>query len=866
MPNSTFQPLQFQQKRMSYILFLAILGISFLIILILNNRGTTSESYQLISVSITVFFLGFICFSLIQMWKGMKLLKKAQLEGKLSEAKYQYIIDNIASVVFTTDLEGNFSFVSKRCVQLTGYTPEELQGEHFTSILDPLWKERIITNYYNQFSQEVIETIYEFPMISKNGYRKWVEQSAVLMMENGKPIGFHCIVRDISDKKQMQLELEETEQNLKHQQFQLQSVLDNTTSIIFIKDLQGRYTVANQRFMDLLQVNRSQVIGFTDYHFTSEEQADYFASLDAKVMLERKPIEIEQVVEGPNGPVNLLLIKFPLLDQNNNVFGISGIATDISERTQYQKDLISARQSAENAKLLQEQFLANMSHEIRTPMNGIQGMTNLLLETPLNSMQENYASIIKRSVNNLLVIINDILDFSKIQAGKLSIEEIGFDLKESINSIKPLFSHRLKKKYLDFELNIESNVPSFLNGDPYRLNQILINLVGNAIKFTETGKIVLRVSLQNAAEDNGLLRFSIKDTGIGISKDKLQSVFESFSQAGNDVARKYGGTGLGLTISKQLVELQKGKIWVNSEIGVGSEFVFELPYRFVAENEVKSIRSLMDFDFSKLLAGTKVLVAEDHSVNQILIEHVLNTVGIYPAIVNNGKEAIEKLKTGEKFDVILMDLQMPILDGYKTTDFIRNNLKITIPIVAMTATAMKGEIEKCIEAGMTDYMSKPFEFIDLYKKLCLVLNINIMDMEEPTASTEQNDSINKVNVIKPYNLSFFEKIMKKKDLLALLKPLYDSLNTEIQSIEDASKLADWLIVAQIAHKLKSSLGYIKANELYSVLQEIEIKAISQDKKEEVVNEIALMKRLADDVKRHLALEIKVLVNELAVAC
>jgi PAS domain S-box-containing protein len=866
MPNASFQPMQLQQKRISYILFIAILVISFLLILILNNRGTTSETYQLISVSIAVCFLCFICFSLIQMWKGMKLLKNAQQEGKLSEAKYQYIIENVASVVFTTDLLGNFSFVSKRCVQLTGYAPEELYGEHFTSILDPMWKERVLTNYYNQFSQQLVETIFEFPIISKNGYRKWVEQCAVLMMENGTPIGFHCIVRDISDKKQMQLELEETEKNLKHQQFQLQSVLDNTTSVIFIKDLAGRYTVANQRFMDLLQVKKSQVIGFTDYHFTTKEQADYYASLDAKVLLERKPLEIEQVVEGPNGPVNLLLIKFPLLDQNNNVFGISGIATDISERTQYQKELISARQSAENAKLLQEQFLANMSHEIRTPMNGIQGMTNLLLETPLNSVQENYASIIKRSVNNLLVIINDILDFSKIQAGKLSIEEIGFDLKESINSIKPLFSHRLKKKHLNFELNIDNNVPSFLNGDPYRLNQILINLVGNAIKFTEKGKISLSVSLQQAHDNSGTLRFSIKDSGIGISKEQLQNVFESFSQAGNDVARKYGGTGLGLTISKQLVELQKGKIWVNSEIGVGSEFVFELPYRFAAENEVKGLRRLIDFDFSKLLAGKKVLVAEDHSVNQILIEHVLNTVGIYPTIVNNGKEAIEKLQTGEKFDVILMDLQMPVLDGYKTTDFIRNKLHITIPIVAMTATAMKGELEKCIEAGMTDYMTKPFEFVDLYKKLCTVLNIKILEMEEPAVSTEQKDAINKVNVIKPYNLSFFEKIMKKKELVAILKPLYQSLNIEIQSIEAASQLADWLTVSKIAHKLKSSVGYIKANELYAVLENIELKAISQDKKELVVNEIATMKRLADEVKRHLALEINALVNELAVAC
>jgi signal transduction histidine kinase/DNA-binding NarL/FixJ family response regulator len=584
------------------------------------------------------------------------------------------------------------------------------------------------------------------------------------------------------------------------------------------------------------------------------------------VISERKPIEVEQIIQGPDGPVNLLLVKFPLFDQNNNVFGVSGIATDISERTQYQKDLINARQAAENAKLLQEQFLANMSHEIRTPMNGIQGMTNLLLESSLNNVQEKYANIIKRSVNNLLVIINDILDFSKIQAGKLSIEEIAFDIRESLDSIKPLFSHRLEKKQLAFELNIDKQVPDFLIGDPYRLNQILVNLVGNAIKFTDKGKVVLSVSMKHTKVNAGVLQFSVKDTGIGIEEEKLKLVFESFSQAGNDVARKYGGTGLGLTISKQLVELQKGRIWVNSKSGEGSEFSFELPYRFAAETEVEGRRRLNDIDFSKLLVGRRVMVAEDNSVNQILIDHVLKSVGIYPTIVNNGKEAIEKLKDGETYDVILMDLQMPILDGYKTTDCIRKELQIDTPIVAMTATAMKGEYEKCLEVGFTDYMSKPFEFVDLYKKLCNVLHVKIIETETIDPAAKQSDSNSKINEIKPYNLSYFVKILKKKDLVDLLKPLYESLNTEIHLIVDSIDNEDWITVAKIAHKLKSSVGYIKANDLLMMLQKIETNATMAEKRILLKNDVEGLKRLADEVKRHLALEIKALVNELAVAC
>jgi len=820
----------------------------------------------ILSMLIGLCSIGFISFVLFQSWKGMKLLSSLERQGKISEEKYQYIINNVGSVVFTIDLTGKFNFISKRSLQLTGYTSEELDGKHFTSILDPRWKERVFENYYSQYLHLIDETIYEFPIVNKNGYKKWVEQCAVLIMENGKPIGFHCIVRDISDKKQIQFELEETEKNLKHQQFQLQSVLDNTTSIIFIKDLQGKYTVANKRFMDLLQVQKNQVIGFTDYNLTSKDQADYFTSLDTKVISERKPIEVEQIIEGPNGPVNLLLVKFPLFDQNNNVFGVSGIATDISERTQYQKELISARQSAESAKLLQEQFLANMSHEIRTPMNGIQGMTNLLLESSLNNVQEKYATIIKRSVNNLLVIINDILDFSKIQAGKLSIEEIAFDIRESVDAIRPLFAHRLEKKGLEFELNMDEKVPNYLVGDPYRLNQVLVNLVGNAIKFTEKGKIVLSVSIKNETDNSGVIRFSVKDSGIGIEEEKLKLVFESFSQAGVDVARKYGGTGLGLTISKQLVELQNGSIWVTSKYGEGSEFIFELPYRFASENDVTGIRRLNDINFSKLLIGRKVLVAEDNSVNQILIDHVLKSVGVFPTIVNNGKEAIGKLKKGESFDVILMDLQMPILDGYKTTDFIRKELKIDTPIVAMTATAMKGEFEKCLEVGFTDYMSKPFEFVDLYKKLCNVLNIKIVETVADDSDIIVNNSKSKINEIKPYNLSYFEKILKKKDLVDLLKPLFDSLNTEIHLIVDSIENNDWITVAKIAHKLKSSVGYIKANDLLMILQKIETNATMVEKRALLHNDVENLKRLADEVKRHLSLEIKALINEMAVAC
>jgi CheY-like chemotaxis protein/nitrogen-specific signal transduction histidine kinase len=403
--------------------------------------------------------------------------------------------------------------------------------------------------------------------------------------------------------------------------------------------------------------------------------------------------------------------------------GFHCIVRDISDKKQIQSELIKARQSAENAKQLQEQFLANMSHEIRTPMNGIQGMTNLLLETILDPQQKKYATIIKRSVNNLLVIINDILDFSKIQSGKLTIENIGFNIREVLLALEPMFAHRLTKKQLNLIVEIDQSIPIFLTGDPYRLNQILVNLLGNAIKFTDLGKVTLSVRMIKQDMRGVQLKFSIRDTGIGIPADKLNTIFESFAQAGSDVERKYGGTGLGLSISKQLVEIQNGSIHVESKEGEGSEFSFEIPYQYAGDDEIYSFKRLKDVDFSTLLMGKKILIAEDNFVNQVLIEHVLQRVGIITAIVNNGNEVIAKLKQKNDYDLVLMDLQMPIMDGYKTTVYIRKQLEINIPIIAITATAMKGELEKCIEVGMTDYMSKPYEFVDLYKKICHVLKI-----------------------------------------------------------------------------------------------------------------------------------------------
>jgi len=399
---------------------------------------------------------------------------------------------------------------------------------------------------------------------------------------------------------------------------------------------------------------------------------------------------------------------------------------DITRRKKTQEQLVVAMQEAQDAKQMQEQFLANMSHEIRTPMNGIKGMTDLLLSTSLSEKQHELAGIIKSAVNNLLVIVGDILDFSKIKAGKLNIEKIDFRVKDVVNNATAIFEQRLKKKKLALKIEIDPAIPVWLTGDPHRLNQVLTNLLGNAIKFTDHGQIHIQVTRQHQSpgeeSEQVLLSFTISDTGIGIPPDSLPYIFDSFAQAGQDISRLYGGTGLGLTICKQLLHLQGGDITASSTFGEGSVFRFYLPYGHSEGAVTMQPSTETSHDDSQLLMGKRFLVAEDNEINQKVIDYVLRRAGGTVELFNNGADAIKYLQQDQVFDLIIMDLQMPEMDGYATTRFIRNDLRIQTPIIAMTATAMKGEQLQCIESGMNEYMTKPFEFAELYKRISGLLS------------------------------------------------------------------------------------------------------------------------------------------------
>ncbi|MEZ5014848.1 MAG: ATP-binding protein [Chitinophagales bacterium] len=382
----------------------------------------------------------------------------------------------------------------------------------------------------------------------------------------------------------------------------------------------------------------------------------------------------------------------------------------VDERT---AELKNTLEELKYTQKFRDQFLANMSHEIRTPMNAIVGLTNLLVKTALNEQQEKYLQVIRKSGDNLLVIINDILDLSKIEAGKMELEDVPFDLPQAVEQVRAILDIKAKDKGIGLEVQIGEGVPQYVLGDETRITQVLMNLTGNAIKFTEEGKVTIQLEKKADA-----VHFSIRDTGIGIPEDKLSKIFESFGQASTDTTRKYGGTGLGLNISKQLVEMHGGELGVHSTYGKGSEFYFSIAYK-PTEKPQQTIADTLEGDAR--MDNKKILLVEDNAFNQLVAVDTLEILfpGLQVDVADNGRNAIAKASEGG-YALILMDIQLPDIDGMEITRFIRSELKepaSKVRICAMTASITQARITACMESGMDDYMYKPYTPDELKNKI-----------------------------------------------------------------------------------------------------------------------------------------------------
>lgn len=463
------------------------------------------------------------------------------------------------------------------------------------------------------------------------------------------------------------------------------------------------------------------------------------------------------------------------------------------------QELDIAEKKASVAAQTKENFLANMSHEIRTPLSGILGFTNLLQKRPLDETSKEFVSSIQRSGENLMAIINDILDLSKIEAGMMRITIGTFSINGLINSVETLFAERGKEKRLTISSKVDSSIPDTLIGDATRLTQILVNLIGNAIKFTHQGKIDIEVFKKSQTDKNITLGFKISDTGIGIDKKKLGEVFERFNQGEDSTTRNFGGTGLGLSIVKSLVLLQDGDIEVSSEQGKGTTFIFNIPYGISEEQLNKISTANPNYFKDKSNAPLKVLVVDDNEINQSLMKHLLSQWNIDFDIVSNGLEAVEQL-INQTYDLVLMDIQMPQMDGYVATQQIREVLELDIPIIAMTAHALAGEREKCLSRGMNEYISKPIKEEELFK---LISNFGLQENEKTEIKSEEV-----ISVYEYIELDYLKSISNgDKDFeRTVTQQFLDKVPTHLQEMKMAYENKDFNLLKLRAHDLKSSVA------------------------------------------------------------
>ena len=500
------------------------------------------------------------------------------------------------------------------------------------------------------------------------------------------------------------------------------------------KDLQ--YQVVNKTFEDFLQVKLADIKGKTINDVLPDYHADEYISHEEEVLRTGMPkYNIEEVIPGAGKRIWLSTNLAPFKNNEGEVIGLVGVSYNITDRKQYENKLKKAKEQAESGTRSKSEFLANVSHEIRTPMNGIIGMAEIMRQTSLTPEQAQHLSVIETSANSLLSLINDVLDFSKIEAGKLNFEIQNFVLDDVLQDVENILKARASEKALELKIITGENIPGILRGDPYRLKQILLNLANNSVKFTDGGHVHISILLKDRIKEKVVLYFEVDDTGIGISKEGMNLLFQEFSQVDASTTRRYGGTGLGLSISKKLANMMKGEIGVESQLGKGSKFWFTAQFETVGTKpaaEKKADR--IEWDFAdRIDKELMVLLVEDNKINQKIARFNLENAGHRVDVAENGQEAVSKFETGI-YDIILMDILMPVMNGFIATKKIReiensaykknNKTNKRTPIIALTANAMKGDREKCLAAGMDGYLSKPFKQKDLVDALNSILSAN----------------------------------------------------------------------------------------------------------------------------------------------
>ncbi|MDF2189507.1 ATP-binding protein [Paraflavitalea sp. CAU 1676] len=616
----------------------------------------------------------------------------------------------------------------------------------------------------------------------------------------------YIIIRRLGRQQSLIKELEQSHaseiryrQNLEKVSAEIYDLYNNAPCGYHSIDKDGYFQAINQTELNWLGYRRDEVVGRLQFaEVLDEPSAEIINKRFPQFKKNGEMRELRLNMVSKHGfliPVSLNSIA--IYNEEDEYISSRSTVFDVSEQEKIEEALKDAKRLADDSATIKEQFLANMSHEIRTPINAVIGFTNLLQKTPLAPDQEQYVHLVQSASESLLTIINDILDISKIEAGMLRIEKSPFSLRGLCSSLETMFQPRVKEKQLSLRFTIQDDIPDTLTGDAVRLTQILVNLINNAIKFTHEGGVAVTIASVQQNIDSVRISISVKDTGIGIPGDKLETIFERFEQGEAHTTRKYGGTGLGLSIVRNLIELQDGFISVRSEAGKGTEFIFELPYDTLPmhENNQAGGQSDTAATANGSFEGVKILAVEDNQMNQLLMKHTFQHWNLHYVLAENGQEAIDKLKL-DKYDLVLLDIQMPVMDGYITAKTIRHELKSNIPIIAMTAHAMAGEREKCLSHGMNDYISKPISEKELLHLMTKYLS------KQKHAFENLKASLNNINIDFLYDL-----VMGNSAFLNnIIRQFLNQFPGEMEKLKEAVNQKDHRQIASLAHHIQSTVS------------------------------------------------------------
>lgn len=752
-----------------------------------------------------------------QLWVYHDITEKINADKKLEQQRkfYEEILDNIPSDIAVFDSEHRYLYVNPIGIKdaelrkwIIGKTDEDYVTYRNRPISLAAGRKKIFESVKKSKKLKYWEEAVKQP----DGSSKYVMRNMFPVLNSDNEVSLVIgYGMDITDIKNIQQEVIESEKKYR-------DVIDHSLAIITTHDIEGRFITVNPVVGKIYGYNDEEMIGHFLYEFIPDEDKQLFQENYLNKILTEKVSSGIFRVKSKQGEIIYTLYNNFLKEEPGKEPYVIGFAVDITDRVKAEKELKIAKKVTEEMVQTKQNFLANMSHEIRTPMNAIMGMSRQLEKTNLDPRQQGYLETITAASENLLIIINDILDLSKLEAGKLSLEKIGFEPRLVVSHVMQVMMHKAEEKGLILSNSYcDQRLCPILVGDPYRINQVLLNLVSNSIKFTETGGVDISCKIISENLQQQQVEICVKDTGIGMAPSFVENLFQKFSQEDESVARRFGGTGLGMSITKQLVDLMGGQILVQSKKGEGTDI--RVRFSLDKGNEKDLPQKNISPVNAGILKGKKILVVDDNEMNRLVAETILREYGVLVSEATNGEEATALLAS-ENFDLVLMDIQMPVMNGLDATVFIRKELKSSIPVVALTANAIRGENEKCFAAGMNDYLSKPFEENQLIQIVAQWL-----EEKNPTVQPANKDS--KIN-IPLFNLSKLRDIAKGNDAFInkMLQLFIEQGHATMMEIKAACAAGDLDKVRSAAHRIKPSLDSLGINSLKEDILNIEKNAVA----------------------------------------